>query len=59
MFEYLRIEQAFDDYYPYMRAGLCNLRHVRKWLILFVFIYNSVVKSATKFANLRRWKYLS
>jgi hypothetical protein len=32
---------------------------VRKLLILFVFMYNSVVKYATKFANLRRWKYLS
>ena len=34
--EYLRVEpKAFDDYYPCMRAGLCNLRHVHKWLILF------------------------
>ena len=51
--------EAFDDYYPCMRdGGLCNLRHVRKWLILFVFMHNSVIKSSTKFDDLRRWKYL-
>jgi putative transposase len=44
--EYLkdRIE-CFDDYYPCMRTGIYNLRHVSKWLILFVFMYNSITKS--------------
>lgn len=56
--EYLKDRtEAFDDYYPYMRAGLCNLRHVYKWLIFFIFIHNSVIKSSIKFDNLRRWKY--
>src|SRR5690349_22713333 len=58
--EYLKDRtEAFDDYYPCMRDGrLCNLRHVRKWFILFVFMYNSVIKSSNKFDDLRRWKYL-
>ena len=57
--EYLKDRtEAFDDYYPCMRAGSCNLRHVHKWLILFIFMYNSVIKSSTKFDDLRRWKYL-
>src|SRR5215211_3262695 len=44
--EYLKDRtEVFDDYYPCMRAGLCNLRHVHKWLILFVFMHNRVVKS--------------
>jgi putative transposase len=43
--EYLKGRtQAFDDYYPCMRAGLCNLRHVHKWLIQFIFIHNSVLE---------------
>ncbi len=57
--EYLKGRtEAFDDYYPCMMAGLCNLRHVHKWLILFVFMHNSVIKSSTKFDDLRRWNYL-
>jgi putative transposase len=51
--------EAFDDYYACIKAGLCNLRHVRKWLILFVFMHNSVVKSRSNFDNIRRWNYLS
>jgi putative transposase len=57
--EYLKDKtEAFDDCYPCMKAGSCDLRHVHKWLILFVFMYNSVVKSTTKFDDLRKWKYL-
>jgi putative transposase len=53
--EYLKDRtEAFDDYYPCMRAGLCNLRHVHKWLILFVFMHNTIVKSRTKFDNMWR-----
>ena len=54
--EYLKDRtEAFDDYYyPLMKSGLCNLRHVHKWPILFVFMHNSVVKSRTKFDNIRR-----
>jgi putative transposase len=57
--EYLKDRtEAFDDYYPCMKAGFCNFRHVHKWLILFVFMYNNVIKSSTNFNDLRRWKYL-
>jgi putative transposase len=56
--EYLKDRtEAFDDYYPCMRDGLCNLRHVYKWLILFIFMHNSVIKYSIKFDDLRRWKY--
>jgi putative transposase len=52
--EYLKDRtEAIDDYYPCIRTGLCNLQHVYKWLILFVFMHNSVIKSNTKFINLR------
>ncbi|HET7391560.1 MAG TPA: hypothetical protein VFJ51_12105 [Nitrososphaeraceae archaeon] len=41
--EYLKDRtEAFDDYFPCKRNGLCNLQHVHKWLILFVFIHNSI-----------------
>jgi hypothetical protein len=44
--EYLKDRtEAFDDYYPCIRTGLCNLQHVYQWLILFVFMHNSVIKS--------------
>jgi putative transposase len=57
--EYLKDRsEAFDDYYPCMKAEYCNFRHVHKWLILYVFMYNSIIKSSTKFNDLRRWKYL-
>ena len=57
--EYLKDRtEEFDDYHPCMKAGICNFRHVHKWLILFVFMYNTIVKSSTKFNDLRRWKYL-
>jgi putative transposase len=56
--EYLKDRtEAFDDYYPCMKTGSCNLRHVHKWIYLFVFMHNTVVKSSTKFDDLRRWKY--
>jgi putative transposase len=56
--EYLKDRtEAFDDYFPCIRVGLCSLRHVHKWLILFIFMHNSVVKSSTKFDDLRRRKY--
>jgi putative transposase len=54
--EYLKDRtEGFDDYYPCIRrTGLCNLQHVYQWLILFVFMHNSVIiKSNTKFINLR------
>ena len=44
--EYLKDRtEAFDDYYPCIRTGLCNLQQVYKWLILIVFMHNSVIKS--------------
>jgi putative transposase len=53
--EYLKDRtEAFDDYYPCIRTGLCNLQHVYRWLILFVFMHNSVIKSHIKFSNIRR-----
>jgi putative transposase len=58
--EYLKDRtESFDDYYPCMKAGLCNLRHVHKWLTLIVFMHNSFVKSTFKFENIVRWMYLS
>ncbi len=59
--EYLKDRtEAFDDYYyPCIKAGLCNLRHVHKWLTLFVFMHNSIIKSSYKFDNIMRWMYLS
>ena len=57
--EYLKDRtEAFDDYYPCMKAGLCDLRHVHKWLILFVFMHNTIVKSRTKLDGMSRWIYL-
>lgn len=53
--EYLKDRtEAFDDYYPCTKTGLCNLQHVYKWLILIVFMHNSVIKSHIKFSNIRR-----
>jgi putative transposase len=55
--EYLKDRtEAFDDYYPCMRDGVCNIRHVYKCLI-FIFMHNSIIKSSIKFDDLRRWKY--
>jgi putative transposase len=52
--------EMFDDYYyPCRKAGLCNLRHVQKWLTLFVFMHNSIVKSRSKFDNMMRWMHLN
>jgi putative transposase len=44
--------ETFDDYFPCMASGLCNLQHIHKWLTLFVFMHNSIVKSDAKFINL-------
>jgi putative transposase len=53
--EYLKDRtEAFDDYYPCIRTGLCNLQHVYKWLILIVFMHNNVIKSHIKFSSIRR-----
>jgi putative transposase len=36
--------ECFDDYYyPCLRSELCNMLHVHKWLIFFVFMHNSIV----------------
>jgi putative transposase len=52
--------EAFDDYYPCMRSGLlCNLLHVYKWLSLFVFMHNNIVRSNIKFSDFKRWIHLS
>jgi CBS-domain-containing membrane protein len=42
-----------------MEAGSCNLRLVHKWLTLFVFMHNNVVKSKSKFDNIIRRMHLS
>ena len=55
--EYLKDRtEAFDDYFPCIRNGLCSLQHVYKWLILFVFMHNNSIinKSNANFINLRR-----
>jgi len=59
--EYLKDRtEAFDDCHPCMKVGLLNLRHVHKWLILFVLLYNSIVKStAINFDDSRRWQRYS
>ena len=44
--EYLKDRtEAFYDYYPCMRDGLCNLGHVHNWLILFIFMHNNIITS--------------
>ena len=53
--EYLKDRtEVFDDYYPCRKAGLCDILHVHKWLTLFVFMHNSIVKSSSKFHNMMR-----
>jgi len=53
--EYLKDRtEAFDDYYPCTKTRLCDLQHVYHWLILIVFMHNSVIKSHIKFSNIRR-----
>ena len=53
--EYLKDRtEVFDDYYPCRKAGLCDLLHIHKWLTLFVFMHNSIVKSSSKFHNMMR-----
>ena len=48
---------AVDDYYPCIRGWIMQFWTCSQMANLFVFMYNSVVKSATKFHNLRRWRY--
>ena len=44
--EYLKDRtEAFDDYFPCIRNGLCSMQHVYKWLILFVFMHNNRISS--------------
>ena len=35
-----RIE-SFDDYYPCMQKGECNLLHIHNWIQFFVSMYNN------------------
>jgi putative transposase len=37
-----RIE-SFDDYYPCIQKGECNLFHEYNWIQLFVFMYNDTI----------------
>ena len=54
--EYLKDRtEAFDDYYPCIKSGLCNMLHVNKWMILFIFMHNSTVKSNINLTNLTRF----
>ena len=54
--EYLKDRtEAFDDYYPCIKSGLCNMLHVNKWMILFIFMHNSTVKSNNNLTNLTRF----
>jgi putative transposase len=54
--EYLKDRtEAFDDYYPCIKSGLCNMLHVNKWMILFIFMHNSTVKSNINLINLTRF----
>ena len=40
--------EAFDDYYPCRKKAVdCNLAHVYRWFVLFVFLYN-LSKSQSK-----------
>ena len=33
--------EAFDDYYPCRKKAVdCNLAHVYRWFVLFIFLYN-------------------
>jgi hypothetical protein len=43
--EYLKDRtEAFDDCYPCIKSGLCNMLHVvNKWMILFIFMHNSTL----------------
>ena len=53
--EYLKDRtEGFDDYYPCIKAKLCNLRHVYKWVILYVFMYIIALRNLIKFNSIRR-----
>ena len=41
--------ENFDDYYPYIKKEEeeeedCNPSHVYQWMVLFLFMYNTVTK---------------
>ncbi len=47
--------EAFDEYYPCIKSGLCNMLHVNKWMIVFIFMHNSTVKFNINITNLTRF----
>jgi hypothetical protein len=49
----IRTERFDDYYYPCMGSGLQSATCIYKWLILFVFMHKSIVKSDAKFDNMR------
>jgi hypothetical protein len=36
--------ESFDDYFPCKRKKKCKLKHVRKWLKLFVDYHNKEIR---------------
>ena len=48
--------ENFDDYYPYIKKEEeeedCNPSHVYQWMVLFLFMYNTVTKSHIKFSKI-------
>jgi hypothetical protein len=56
--EYLEdSSEEFEDYYPCVKSGLCNFKHVHKWLTC---LYSCIIlfKSSTNLQELRTRKYL-
>ena len=52
--------ESFDDYYPCRKKAVdCNLAHVYRWFVLFIFLYNlSKSQSKINFIKflMRSWK---
>jgi putative transposase len=46
--------ENFDDYYPCIKKEDCNLSHVYQWMVLFLFMHNTVTKSHIKFSKIKR-----
>jgi len=46
--------ENFDDYYPCIKKEEedCNLSHVYQWMVLFLFMHNTVTKSNIKFSKI-------
>jgi putative transposase len=43
----------FDDYYPCIKKEEdCNLSYVYQWMVLFLFMHNTVTKSHIKFSKI-------